>query len=48
LFATSAITFYEMLLVVLTHFRRETGDVIPPAGENLTYNSIDTCLGHIA
>src|SRR5262249_2914052 len=42
---TAAFTGGEVVFVVATHFRRKTGDVIPPAGQNLADDGINA-LAH--
>ena len=46
LFLAAAKTFVKVLLVVGAHVRREAGEVISPAGKNVTDNLVNTDLPH--
>ena len=41
LFAAAAFAGGEVLFVVAAHLRRETGNIIAPAGQNFAYDRID-------
>src|SRR5579862_255889 len=43
--ATRAIA--KMFFVIATHFRGQARNVIPPPGENLAYNRVDTLFTHL-
>src|SRR5437879_13374483 len=41
LFTAAALAGGEVLFVVAAHLRRETGNIIAPAGQNFAYDRID-------
>ena len=43
--AAAVLTSRKVVFVVLAHFRRETGNVVPPAGQNLAHDRVDA-LAH--
>jgi len=43
---TAAVAGGEVAFVVFAHLRRQAGDVVTPARQNLPYNGINTLLTH--
>jgi hypothetical protein len=41
---TAARAFSQMLLVILAHFRRNSGNIVPPACQDGSYHSVSATL----